>query len=79
MEDDEQQPTSIGQSVMRDLSPRQRQALAGIAAGRGRRQIADDLGISEHTLKQHVRTALAYLNARTVAQAVAVAVRNGLL
>lgn len=40
-------------SALPDLSARQREVLVGIARGRSYRQIAEELGVSPHTVKTH--------------------------
>ena len=61
------------------LTDREREVLALIALGLTNRAIALDLGISEHTAKFHVGAVLAKLGAQSRAEAVSVAVREGLL
>ena len=61
------------------LTEREREVLALIAMGLTNRAIALRLGISEHTAKFHVGAVLAKLEAQSRAEAVSVAVREGLL
>jgi DNA-binding CsgD family transcriptional regulator len=61
---------------MRDLSPRQREILALVAAGRTSKEIAGDLGISESTVNWHIANIFARLGASSRAEAVAVALRE---
>jgi DNA-binding CsgD family transcriptional regulator len=61
------------------LSDREIEILALAAAGQTAREIADDLVISPHTVRTHLRTVKAKLSARTLAEAVAIAARRGLL
>lgn len=61
------------------LSPRELEVLRLVAAGQPNKSIALLLGISEHTVKFHVGTVLGKLNAASRAEAVALAVRAGLL
>jgi two-component system response regulator FixJ len=56
------------------LSPRERQVLDGLAAGRLTKQIAYDLGISARTVEEHRARMLARLGTRSPAQAVRLAV-----
>lgn len=58
---------------------RERQVLELLAGGRTDGQIADLLGLSPATVQTHVRNAKAKLGARTRAQAVAIAMRRGLV
>ena len=61
------------------LTNRQRQVLAGVAAGHGHKQIARDLEISRCTVKQHLVFARAAMQARTSAEAAVKAAKAGLL
>jgi DNA-binding NarL/FixJ family response regulator len=61
------------------LTPREIEVLAGLAAGRANKQIAYDLGISEHTVKFHTSSIYGKLGATNRAEAVAVGIRRGLL
>ena len=61
------------------LSPRERGVLRLVAAGLSNRQIAETLGISERTVKFHVRAIFNKLGADNRAQAVALAAERGLL
>lgn len=62
-----------------DLSPREIEVLQLLAAGMTNRGAALALGISEHTVKFHVGSALAKLGARSRTEAVSIAARRGLL
>jgi len=62
-----------------DLSPRQLEVLQHISCGHSNREIADLLGISEHTVKRHVRWVALKLGANTRAQSVAIAFHRSLL
>jgi len=59
------------------LTAREREILELMADGASNRMIATRLGISRHTAKFHVAAILAKLGARTRAEAVAVALRQG--
>ncbi len=61
------------------LTSREREVLEHVASGRSNRAIAEALGISDHTVKFHVRALLEKLGADTRADAVARALRRGLL
>jgi DNA-binding NarL/FixJ family response regulator len=56
-----------------NLSPREREVLAMLAAGRTVTEIANDLYLSPFTVRTHVRNAKDKLQARTTAHAVAIA------
>ena len=61
------------------LSARERQALALMADGHSNKEIARRLGISVHTAKFHVASVIAKLRATSRTEAVALALRQGLL
>ena len=62
-----------------NLSPRQRDILAGVAAGRQRQQIAHDLSISVPTVDAHLVGMRNRLGAQTLGEAVAKGYRYGIL
>ncbi|HTU45000.1 MAG TPA: response regulator transcription factor [Bryobacteraceae bacterium] len=70
--EDEQTPTEA-------LTPRELQVLRMLADGLGNKQIAAQLAISDHTAKFHVAQILAKLRAVSRAEAVAIAMRRGLV
>lgn len=61
------------------LTRRELQVLQLVAQGRGTQEIADDLGISLHTVRNHVRHFRRKLDARTKLEAVVTAIRLGVL
>ena len=61
------------------LTPREREGLDLLAAGASNKTIAHALGLSFHTAKAHVAVVLEKLGARSRADAVARAVRAGLV
>ena len=61
------------------LSEREVEVLKHVAAGLPNKGIARELGISEHTVKFHVGTILGKLGAASRTEAVAIAVRQGVL
>jgi DNA-binding CsgD family transcriptional regulator len=61
------------------LTPRQMECLRRIAEGETTQEIAVALGLSRHTVDHYVGAACDRLNARTRAQAVALAVAQNLL
>ena len=61
------------------LTPREREVLGLLADGLSNRAIAQQLGISAHTVKFHVDALLDKLSARSRTQVVVEAVRQGLL
>jgi DNA-binding NarL/FixJ family response regulator len=61
-----------------DLTDREMQALRGIARGLSNRAIAEELGIAENTVKNHVRGVLEKLGVASRTEAALLAVREGL-
>lgn len=61
------------------LSPREREVLAWLVQGAPDKAVARELGVSARTAKFHVASILAKLGARNRAEAVAVALRDGLV
>ncbi|MFG3259818.1 response regulator transcription factor [Streptomyces sp. NPDC048172] len=61
------------------LTDRETQTLIRVANGLSNRQIARDMGITEHGVKRHVANILAKLNCQNRTTAVAVALRSGLI
>ena len=61
------------------LSPREREVLQLLVAGRSNREIATELGIRETTVKTHVSVILMRLNVTDRTQAVVAALRRGLV
>jgi DNA-binding NarL/FixJ family response regulator len=61
------------------LTVREREVMRLIADGMSNKQVARRLGIAERTVKYHVSTAMMKLRADNRAQAVAAAVKKGLL
>ncbi len=68
-----------GEPGVRRPTPRERQILGLLATGDTDVEVAAKLGLSPATVQTHVRNAKAKLGARTRAQAVAVALRGGLI
>ncbi len=62
-----------------ELTEREREILRYIARGLSNKEIAAVVGLSENTVKTHVRKILTKLNARSRAEAAAYAVQAGLL
>lgn len=61
------------------LTSRETQVLQALAAGRDNQQVAAALGISAHTVANHVRAILRKLGAANRLEAVSLALRRGLL
>ncbi|MDZ4864824.1 MAG: response regulator transcription factor [Gemmatimonadota bacterium] len=62
-----------------DLTPREREILRLLAEGLANREIAALLGLSDHTVKFHLRAVFTKLGAHSRTEAVSMAVRRGLL
>lgn len=61
------------------ITPREREILSFIAAGRANKEIGDVLGISEDTVKRHVSHILQKMEVHDRAQATAEAIRRGII
>jgi len=61
------------------LSKREREILQKVANGATTKEVAHDLGISPHTVKTHLERIFEKLGANDRAQAVAIAIRTGLV
>jgi DNA-binding NarL/FixJ family response regulator len=61
------------------LTPRELQVLRLIAEGMPNKEIADQLSISEHTVKFHVASVLGKLQAASRTEAVTQGIRRGLV
>jgi DNA-binding NarL/FixJ family response regulator len=61
------------------LTDREVEVLEGVATGLTNKEIAADLGVTENTIKFHLRNILDKLHAQSRAEAVARALREGLL
>ena len=61
------------------LTPREIEVLAMLAEGQSNKAIAYRLGISEHTVKFHVTSIMAKLNAGSRTEAVTLGLRQGLI
>ncbi len=74
-----QRPTRTESVALGVLTPREREVLALIAAGRSNGEIAAELVLSEGTVKTHVRSVFAKLGLRDRAAAVVFAFDHGLV
>jgi two-component system NarL family response regulator len=72
--------SKLGERIAtQDLTPREREVLHLIASGKSNQEIGAVLFITEGTVKGHVNTLLAKLDARDRTQAVTTALRRGIL
>jgi two-component system, NarL family, response regulator YdfI len=62
-----------------ELTPREAEVLAMLAEGLPNREIADRLGVSDHTIKFHISSILDKLGASTRTEAVTLGLRMGLI
>lgn len=69
------QPVTAGD----ELTPREIQVLGMLAEGLGNRQIAEQLGISDHTVKFHISSIFDKLRASSRTEAVTLGIRMGLV
>jgi DNA-binding NarL/FixJ family response regulator len=70
----------IAEHVTSDnLTPREIEVLRNAAAGRSNKRIGDSLGISEETVKGHMRNILSKLEANDRTHAVTIALKRGFL
>ena len=72
------QPSS-DEPAPEELTPREIEVLRLLADGLGNKDIAARLGISEHTIKFHIRSILGKLGAASRTDAVARGLRSGLI
>ena len=71
---------ALGASIFpADLSVREIEVLELIVKGHGNKQIAFDLGIAEHTVKNHVKNILSKLGADDRTQAATAAIQRGII
>lgn len=68
-----------GPGLEESLTAREMEVLRMMADGLGNKQIAGQLGISDHTAKFHVASVLAKLRAGSRTEAVATGIRRGLI
>jgi FixJ family two-component response regulator len=66
-------------SLVATLTPRESDVFAQMVRGKLTKQIAFELGISERTIKAHRQAVMQKLNARSLAEAVSLAERVGIL
>jgi NarL family two-component system response regulator LiaR len=65
--------------VFDDLTPRELEVLTLIAEGLGNREIAQELVISEKTVKNHINNIFSKLHVNDRSQAILYAIRKGLV
>ena len=61
------------------LTPRQQEVLKAIASGKPRKQVADELGVTQGTLRIHVQNIFSRLNIHSITEAIRHAARLSLL
>lgn len=62
-----------------ELTPREREVLELLSAGRSNKEVATDLGVSDETVKTHVKRVMEKLGVSDRTQAVTVALKRGLI
>jgi DNA-binding NarL/FixJ family response regulator len=62
-----------------ELTPRELQVLNEMATGKANKEIADVLAISEHTIKDHIKSILGKLHAADRTEAVTAAIQRGII
>jgi two-component system, NarL family, response regulator YdfI len=67
------------EELLEPLTPREQEVLRMLALGLANKEIASRLNISEHTVKFHVAAILGKLGAASRTEAVALAIRHGLV
>ena len=77
-------PQEIAQEIAEhaaddSITDRELDVLRGVASGNSNKVIASDLNISEHTVKNHLKSILSKLNASDRTHAVMIALKRGLL
>ena len=72
-------PRSVQAATARGLTPREREVLALVVAGKTNREIAAALYVSHRTATTHVANVLAKLGVASRTEAAAAAVRDGLV
>jgi DNA-binding NarL/FixJ family response regulator len=66
-------------NLFEQLTPREVDVLREVAKGLANKEIADTLGITEHTAKDHLKSILAKLRAADRTQAVTLALQRGII
>lgn len=72
-------PTTPTTRTAHPLSPREREVISHASHGKKNREIAVAIGVSEETVKSHVKNSLRKLGASDRTHAVAKCLRSGLI
>jgi DNA-binding CsgD family transcriptional regulator len=72
------EPDTSG-TVVTKLTPRECEIVRRVALGQSTKQIADEIYLSRHTVRTHVRNAMIKTGAHTSAQLVSIALTHGLI
>jgi two-component system nitrate/nitrite response regulator NarL len=74
----EPEPAAPAQPLLSELTPREQEILCHLAAGQSNKAIARELGISDGTVKLHVKAILRKLQVHSRVEAAVMAVEQGL-
>ncbi len=66
-------------NTFEELTPREVQVLNELAKGKANKEIADSLGISDHTVKDHLKNILGKLHVADRTEAVTAAIQRGII
>ena len=66
-------------NTFEELTPREVQVLGELAKGKANKEIADALGISDHTVKDHLKNILGKLHVAARTEAVPAAIQRGII
>lgn len=66
-------------NTFEELTPREVQVLGELAKGKANKEIADALGISDHTVKDHLKNILGKLHVADRTEAVTAAIQRGII
>lgn len=72
-------PPESGDEAVEEITPREIEILRMLSRGLMNKEIAGELGISEHTVKFHISSILDKLGAATRTEAVTLGIRRGLI
>jgi DNA-binding NarL/FixJ family response regulator len=68
-----------GATPRAELTPREHEVLQNVVQGSSNKEIADKLGVTEHTVKSHLKSILAKLGVRDRTEAATSAIQRGII